>query len=230
MWKKLKKGIGKLGGLAKKVAPFTAFIPGVNIGVGAAALLGGLGGAAEKWSQGGRAGDVLGAGAKYGALGGAGNWAGGKGKDFIMGRLGQMGGGEGGEGGGGGGVFGRIGGGIWDGIKGIGGAALGGVNALGGGNTLLGAGALGLLAANMHDQREQRKAAQAFEQQRFDMMSAMMGKAEADYDARVGLRSQGYEALTGALGAMKGDTVNHFLDTLNERQPGEFIQRPFQMG
>jgi hypothetical protein len=245
-----RKALGKVGSVAKKVAPFTAFIPGLNVGVGAAAALGGLGAAAERaGKKGANLGNVLGAGAKGAAVGGAGNYAGGKAKG-ALGALGRM------RGGGGGGADDFYGGdyGMHPGALGEAGAAgspdeagwlqriLGGaqkaggglfgmgkdaLGALGGGNPLLGLGALGAVGMDIYDQRQQRKSSEAFEQQKLDMMLAGMGKAEEDWDSRAGLREGGREAVMAALAQMQqGDSINHHLNTMGTRRPGEFMARP----
>ena len=229
-----RKAIGKVGGLAAKIAPFTAFIPGLNIGVGAAALIGGLGKAAQVASRKGAKGrDILKAGAGGAALGAAGNWGGGKLKG-ALGALGKLRGGGGGAGGGfapdgdsdGFNASGQEGGeGGWmRRILGMGGDALG---KLGGGNPLLGLGGLGMVGMDMYDQRQQRKSSEAFEQQKMDMMLAGMGKAEEDWDSRAGMREGGRAAVMQALAQMQqGDSINQHLNTMGSRRPGEFVARP----
>lgn len=153
-------------------------------GVGAAATVLGIPGLAGAGPLGG----LLGLG-KAGKLGQALRGAGG-----LLGLGGGGGGAAGAAGeaaGGGGGL-----GGLWDSIKG----GLGSVNsALGGGggdggggwlNGLLKLGGLGLGAADVMGARGQRKSAEKFQKGQLDALTQFMGKGEASWDKRQGLRDE----------------------------------------
>lgn len=98
------------------------------------------------------------------------------------------------------------GGGLTGALKGAGRWLLGqgkdALSTLGGGNPLLGGGALALLAAQMKAQGDQRKSAEAFNQKRLDTIMASLGRAEEEFDARAPLRQQGQASAIQALAAM----------------------------
>lgn len=99
----------------------------------------------------------------------------------------------------------------------------GALSKLGGGNPLLGGGALALLAAQMKAQSDQRKSAEAFNQKRLDTIMASLGRAEEEYDARAPLREQGQASAIQAMAAMG---QNPFTAHLRRKSgPGVFLQR-----
>lgn len=224
----LRKAARTVGSIGKKAAPFAALIPGV--GIPAAAALGAAGGALNRVGKSGaNLGSVLGAAGKSGAIGGAGA--------ATLGALGKLGGGAFGDPSAGGvlsGLGGLFGGGGEEGeqgvlrriLGGLGGAAGDALGALGGGNPLLGAGALGLLGAELKGSRDQRKSAEAFEQKRLDMLMEALAGAEEEWESRGELRDASQAAILGAIGQHgQRDLVGQWLDTMQTRQPGEFMTR-----
>lgn len=219
--KRLKAGLGDIGGAAQ-IGSF--LIPG--IGPLAAAGIGALGGALHGGladNQEHSFGNVL----KQGAIGGL---AGGGGK-IAAGKIGSLL-----KGGGGAGsaalknpMAQGVGSKILGGAKKAGGAALRAVagDAEGGidwGKLLKGGASLGLAAASLRDQAKQREAAQGFDQGRLDVLKAMLGRAEADYDARSGLRSGGQEALAEAL-AKRRSAPSFFASQVGGgRKAGQFLE------
>ncbi len=215
----LSQGLKKVGGVAKKVAPFAGLIPGVGTLAGAA--IGGLGSLAS--------GDNIGEALKNGAIGGLSGYGGskllgGKGILGIGGALKKVGGrtpdiigadqrGNGGgtiggsgplsglpmpdigkaPGGGGlGGVLGGIGG-LLGGSGGVGGFLGGALKKVGGIDNVLGAGALGYGAY------QQKQAG--------DMREKALKLITDDYATRAPLRTQG---LSGMLNEQRPDLSSVF--------------------
>ena len=124
---------------------------------------------------------------------------------------------------------------LWDKGKDVVGGVIGGakdgIGALGGGNTAMGMAALGLIASQLYDQRQQRKSAEEFNQQRLDTLMAALGEAEGEWQRREPLRVEGQDAMLGALGSMQGfDPIHNFMQTMDQRAPGEFLPRDQAMG
>lgn len=124
-------------------------------------------------------------------------------------------------------------GGIWNGIKGVGGWAvdnIGGLlNTLGGGSAGKGVQNIGsalLIAQMLKQSSDDRKAWQEFQQQLFDTAQGGLGKAEDLFDSKAPLREKGMEALLAAMDrTSQSGMASSSMTRLNsgQRKAGEYV-------
>lgn len=182
---------GWLGKALKKAAPYAGFIIGNAIAPGVGGAVGaGIGGAISKTGKGKNVGDVLLGGAE-GAAGGALANTISPGKGASIGGLVKGLGGNGGTGGGSG-----VGGAVVNGLKGLVTNPDGSLNL---GKILKTAGtvgALGLGAADVKENADARKAAEAAMADRQALLQRNLSLAETEYGNKASFRTGGMSALS----------------------------------
>ena len=205
----IRKGVKGLGKIAHKAAPALAFIPGV--GTVAAAGIGALGGlAAGKGFKGALTGGLKGAAGGLAKTGLNKILGSGPGQDIIGDKIKSVISGGAGK------------------IKDVAGQGLGLLGGEGGmGRGALNLGALALGGLSVADSKKQRESAESFNQQKLDILTANLGKAEAEFDTRAPLRAGGQEALLSAIDRSRSsvDPFSSFIKSSKKRKPGEFSSR-----
>lgn len=199
-----------VGANLSDIGALASVIPGIGQVAGAGLMAGGnlLGGQDKGLT--GELGKLLGGG-------GRGDLAAAGGAQALAQILGQ------GEGGGDGeGFLGSIGDILGKGADAAGGA----LSTLGGGNPLIGAGALALITKQLREQSKARESAQEFNQKRLDTLSETLQKAEEQFDQRAPLRQGGQAGAINALASLGSDPFRKFLERGGAGvKPGQFLQR-----